>query len=47
MKNKPPDTNRAVFFWPLAFRGFLYGLCFADCYQAAAFLYPYNPNMRK
>lgn len=47
MKNKPPDIYRAVFFWPLAFRGFLLTACFADCFQAAAYFYPYNLNTRK
>nr|DAY21675.1 MAG TPA: hypothetical protein [Caudoviricetes sp.] len=26
---QPPDIYRAVFFWPLAFRGFLLTACFA------------------
>lgn len=47
MTNKPPDIYRAVFFWPLAFRGFLLAACFADCFQAAAFSYPNNHYTHK
>jgi hypothetical protein len=31
IRNKPLDIYQAVFFWPLAFRGFLLAACFADC----------------
>ena len=47
MINKPPDIYRAVFFWPLTFCGFPFGLCFADCYQAAALFYPNNHYTHK
>lgn len=47
MKNKPPDTNRAVFFWSLAFLGFLLAYALLIAYQAAAFFYPNSLYTRK
>jgi hypothetical protein len=47
MTNKPPDIYRAVFFWPLAFRGFLLVYALLIAYQAAALFCLNNPYTLK